>query len=59
MIAIEPEEELVGLSDYMEQYLRSKTYLKVSDPQLWDKVISNLSVVRTDENFEVLATSKV
>ena len=56
---MEPDQELEGLSDYMEQYLSSITYLKVTDPKLIGKIIDELSKMRSDEFVEKIETSKV
>ncbi len=52
VILMDPEEKITGLTDYMEQYMRNKTYLKMSDPALWEKIITSLSKIRTDEYYE-------
>ncbi len=56
---METIKELTGLTDYMVQNLRSKTYLESSDSQLWDKIIERLTLIRTDEHFERVETTKL
>ncbi len=58
VILMEPDRELEGLSDYMEQYLSSITYLKVTDPELLGKIIDELSKMRSDECVEKIDTYK-
>lgn len=59
VILMEPMKELTRLTDYMEQYLRSKTYLEITDPKLWDKIIERLTLIRIDEHIEMIATTKM
>ncbi len=59
VILMEPDRELQGLSDYMQQYLRETTYLKVTDHSLWDKLINEMSKIRTEEYGEKIETTKV
>ncbi len=59
VILMDPERKLTGLSDYMEQYLGSITYLKLTDPGLLKKIVEELSKIRTDECVEMIATSQV
>ncbi len=57
VILMEPERKLEGLSDYMEQYIRTITYLKLNDPQLLEKIVDELSKIRTDHFAEKYETT--
>ena len=59
VILMEPEKGLERLSDYMEQYLSSITYLKVTDPDLVEKIIDYLSKIRTEKSVDKIKTSSV
>ncbi len=59
VILMEPDRELTGLSDYMEKYLKTVTYLKRTDPGLLEKIIAELSKIRSDECQVKIVTTTV
>ncbi len=57
VILMESDRKLEGLSDYMEQYLHTITYLKLTDHKLLGKIVDELSKIKTDQFAEKYETT--
>ena len=47
---MQPAECLDNLSDYMQSYIESRTYLNKNDPKLFKKVVSYLYLVKLSKD---------
>ena len=59
VILMEPLEQLQRPSAYMTKYLRSKTFLQRSDPQLFKKLTEYLLEVRSELKVETVTSDKL
>ena len=59
VILMEPLEHLQRPSAYMTKYLRSKTFLQRSDPQLFKKLTEYLLEVRIELKVETVTSDKL
>ena len=53
VIMMQPADTLVNISNYMNSFFETKTYLQVNDPELFTKLTTPREILKHPENDDV------